>query len=159
MRPDPMTTTPNISASLRGRRNKARGAATEMMVMGRLRQMGLHMIEKIETGFKIVRDPRTRKIVRAIPTEKVAGDFRAIANGGISVLVEAKYRTGKLVYSDLLSHQISALAEHGLWGGISLLAWDTGVGIIIMHWPVADFGPGRSLTVDQGWARSCAVIP
>lgn len=133
---------------IRGKRNREAGEAAEYLVRAELYRLGYHHVERIHTGWKVQFD-KERKPVRAWPLEKVAGDFRAIGEGGQSVLVEVKSRSGRLPYSALEKHQIEALDEHHRHGGLSLLAWyDPESGrVSVWEWPVEKekFGPGKSL--------------
>lgn len=113
------------SATHRSRINSANrkaGRASEQLVRIALRQRGVQRIEKIEVGWGIVRDAKG-KIVNAYPLEKVSGDFRGLLPGGRAVHVEAKGRSGKVLYSDLEAHQVAALDEVTRLGGLALLAW------------------------------------
>ncbi len=77
--------------SMINRRNRKAGYSSEEAAAAQLRAMGFHMVEPIQTGWRVVRD-RHGHIVKAFPLEKVSGDIRAVAPGGKSVLVEVKER-------------------------------------------------------------------
>lgn len=128
-----------IQRSQRARASVQRGAAGEAILAQRLRAAGYLMVERIQTGF-------VRRGDRWLPGERVAGDFRAIAPGGISVLVESKMRDERLIWSDLERHQVAALDEHHRCGGISFLGWIHLPEVDLLRWPVAGFGPGQAIT-------------
>ena len=131
----------------RGRKNDARGKVVQDVFLFRLRALGLVMVERIETGWMPQRVKG--RIIGAKPMAKVAGDFRAIVPGGLSVLVEVKYRPGSLLYSALADHQLCALNEHARYGGLSLLGWAWHGGNAVMRWPVPGFVPRSSISRDQ----------
>jgi hypothetical protein len=131
------------------RRSKVLGNGGEFIVRARLIASGLRMVEQIHTGYRRIGD-------RWVPCGRVSGDWRAVAPGGRSVLVEAKTRSGdRLTYADLKPHQRAALDAHHEAGGLSLLALCHPTGVVLMAWPVEGFRRGSSLTIDeakaQGW--------
>lgn len=131
---------------LQGRRAQKSGANAEALVRQRLLALGLCCVERIETGFKLTRI--NGKIVGAYPAAKVSGDFRAVVKGtGVSVLVEVKSRPNILRWSDMEAHQIKALDDHNVAGGVSLLAWVSRYGLSVMRWPIPTihFKPRLSL--------------
>ena len=114
-----------------------------------LRRIGVEMVEKIGTPVKTIpaRVPGTYKVVYG---EKVSGDHRGILKGGISVLAETKTIMDRnLVWSDLRDHQPGRLDQHAEFGGVSLLVWVHSSGVYVMRWPVAGFGPRKSITPEQ----------
>lgn len=138
-------TAEQYQAHTRGARNKAQGERTERLTKQALEANGVGMVERIETGFGIVR--RGKRIVSAYPKARVSGDFRGVLNGR-SVLCEAKHREGRLQYSALEQHQREALTAHAELGGLSLVAWDTGEDLFLMQWPIEGFGPRKSMTAE-----------
>lgn len=145
------------------KKSQSIGAGGEQIAEMRLRGIGLGMVEKIGTPVKLVSIPkRTRKymqkfgfnpngVFRVIFGEKVSGDRRALVPGsGVSVLIETKTILDRnLRWSDLRDHQPGRLDYHVELGGISLLAWVHQTGVYVLQWPVPDFGPRKSITVDQ----------
>ena len=142
-----------LQRSAAAKRRQQVGAAAEHLVEHRLRAMGLVLVEKVEVGCRVVRGQR-------IYTKPVSGDFRAVAPGGRSVLVEVKARdTDRLATSDLETHQRRLLTEHAEAGGASLLAWfrpDLGE-LVLMEWAAVAqaFAPRASLAWDA--ARALAI--
>lgn len=135
------------------------GAANETATRLVLMAAGVEMVERVHTPWRIVRDKR-RRIIRAEPVEKVAGDFRGVTASGRSVLVEAKHRDENLAWSDLEPHQRRALSEHHAHGGLSLVAWGRGARVYLLEWPVmlaAGFKPRRSLSPE--WAEGATMRP
>jgi len=129
------------------RRSVAIGEVGEHLTRIALVQYGLVMVEKVNTPWKPVR--REGKIISAHTVEKVSGDFIAMVPGtGRKVLVESKARKERVRWSDLKPHQKEALDTNAGYGGLSLLSIITDPGICLFQWPVAGFGPGRSL----GWS-------
>jgi hypothetical protein len=123
------------------RRSQQTGAAGEDAVARQLRAAGFSMVERVIVPFTVRRGA-------PVYLRRVSGDFRAIVPGpGTSVLVEAKARAGRLLYSDLQTHQRLALDAHTEAGGLSVLAWhnlDTG-SVWLLRWPVWGFVPRSSL--------------
>lgn len=117
------------------------GASGEELVAARLRAIGVEFVHRIGTPVRLVGG-------RAIFGEKVAGDLRGVACGGVSVLVEVKTILDRnLRYSDFRPHQPKMLDEHAAAGGISLVAWVHNSGVYIMRWRIPDFFSGQSLPV------------
>lgn len=111
------------SPQQRGRRNRAAGEAVEDYAADLLRRLGLAMIERVHTPWKVVRG-KGGAIKHAFPVEKVSGDFRAVLpSTGQSVLVEVKSRAQQLCWSDFRPHQREALTDHDAAGGLSLVVW------------------------------------
>ncbi len=124
---------PDLAAKLRGRTNKIRGDHAQAQVLYRLRQMGFKCIVQLETGWRVKR--AKGKIIGASPMAKVSGDFRAVCQGGRSVLIEVKLRArDTLRRSDFQLHNRIALDEHREAGGLSLVAWVTQHGVAIFAW-------------------------
>lgn len=113
------------------------GENAEAVVELEMRRRGERLVEKVEVPFRI--DPRTG---RQFAKRKVSGDFRAVralrvrlgpAIGaeidlGVSVLVEVKHHDERLAWSAFRPHQILALDEHMVAGGVTEVAWiDRGI--------------------------------
>lgn len=114
-----------------------------------LRRIGMNMVEKIGTPVKII-PARVKGTYTVVWGEKVSGDHRGILDNGISVLAETKTIMDRnLVWSDLREHQPERLDQHAEFGGVSLLVWVHSSGIYVMRWPVAGFGPRKSITPEQ----------
>jgi hypothetical protein len=139
---------PNLALSAQNRRNRRSGAWNEAAAQQALERLGFEMIERVETGFGVVR--QGKRIVSAYPLKKVAGDFRAVAPGGRSVLVEVKSRgRDTLRWSDFEPHQREALDRHRELGGLSLVVWLPGSGdLIVLRWPIPGLGDRRSLPLE-----------
>lgn len=130
---------------MNARRSQRVGADAENVVKSRLILKGLAMVERISVGWTLTRGPGG-KILGGTPNAPVSGDFRAVAAGGQSVLVEVKWRPDVLRFSDLEPHQRRALDAHHAFGGLSLLAWVHLGGVAIMVWPLPTFARGSSIT-------------
>lgn len=144
------------------KRNQQIGKTGENLADIRLRAIGLEMVEKIGTPVILQSLPKRaisalRKtgvnasmVFRVIFGEKVSGDRRAVVPiSGRSVLIETKTIFDRnLRWSDLRKHQPERLDRHTELGGLSLIAWVNETGVYIMKWPIQDFGPGKSITVD-----------
>lgn len=114
-----------------------------------LRRLGVNMVEKIGTPVKII-PARVKGTYTVVWGEKVSGDHRGILANGVSVLAETKTIMDRnLVWSDLREHQPDALSKHAEYGGVSLLVWVHSTGVYVMRWPVADFGPRKSITPER----------
>lgn len=119
------------------RTRQANGEAAEALVELEMQRRGDRLVEKVEVPFRI--DPRTG---RQFAKRKVSGDFRAVRSieipnivgleistmtepktFGVSVLVEVKHHDERLAWSAFRPHQILALDEHMLAGGITEVAW------------------------------------
>lgn len=139
----------NYRASIRMKRNRAEGKLGEDLVRRNLERVGYKMIERVHTPFTLIR--RGKSIVGAFPTEKVSGDFIAIQPmTGRKVLVEVKSReSGIFPWSILEDHQVRALSENHICGGISLLALVSNTRVKIHSWPVDGFGKGKSLKIED----------
>ncbi len=124
--------------------NRKQGNAGEDIAAIRLRQLGVEMVERIQTGWGIVRGARGQ-VTSAYPLAKVSGDFRGILPNGRSVLAEVKTTDGTLPYSQLEAHQHLALREHSDFGGLSLLVWIHDGQVSVMVYPVDGFVPRTSI--------------
>lgn len=104
-----------------GKRSQQKGVHGEQIARLVLDNYGVRQLCKIETGWRVHRGA-LGKIVSATPVAQVAGDFRGVwCSGGTSVMVEVKERKDKVIYSDIKTHQHTALREHNMLGGISLV--------------------------------------
>jgi hypothetical protein len=137
--------------SRRNKANRRQGEQGEDIARMQLALLGVRRLEKIEVGWKVLRDDDGH-IVGAFPMEKVSGDFKGILPGGTAVHVEVKSRgrSDRLRHSDLKAHQIEALDEHVSFDGLGLVCWVTAYGeCLVMRWPIPGFRPHTSLTIDQ----------
>jgi hypothetical protein len=141
-----------MNQAAKNSRNRKQGNAGENLVLTELLRRGVALVERIETGWGIVRG-KGGKIVSAFPLAPVSGDFRGILAGGRSVLVEVKTIPERLPYSALELHQHVALKDHHDDGGLSLVAWVNGEVVIIFEYPNPAFKPRKSITVGdvQEW--------
>ena len=133
---------------------QANGEAAEQMVEMEMRRRGDRLVEKVEVPFRI-----DRRTGNQYAKRKVSGDFRAVrpvdldlggelATFGISVLVEVKHHEGRLSWSAFRPHQIQALDEHMVAGGITEVAWFDGTALRFIPWSRfrdIGFGPDRSV--------------
>ena len=138
------------SDSIKGRVNKRNGDIAEGIAMDMLRQLGYKKIEKIETGFSVIR--RGKQIVSAFPKAKVSGDIRAIGPRGITIHCEVKYRpNATLKMSDFEKHQIAHLQEVYEAKAIAYVAWVISLfpaQLYLLEWPF-DIKKGRGFTREQ----------
>lgn len=133
-----------------GFKNRASGEHAEILVKAALQRLGLRMVEKVNTPWKVIfRDgPGGRRTVQhAFPVEKVSGDFRAVEpSTGRSVLVESKnHDADTLPFSTFRPHQILALTQNHEAKGLSLMAWVRKGEVHLIEWPAPGFGVGKSL--------------
>ncbi len=143
------------NAAARGRQAHRDGDVGEMVARVTLQGMGLEMIEKIHTPWKVIFKTLPgggRKVVNAFPLEKVAGDFRAVyPRTGQSVLIEVKSRMDRDTFrwSDLEPHQRESLDNHWRLGGLSLVVWVIESGeAIVLPWPIEGLSRGKSVSWD-----------
>lgn len=139
----------NPKTSFRAKKNRAMGEFSQDLVRRRLELMGFKMVERVHTPWTVVR--RMGRVVGAFPKEKVSGDFIAVKPlTGQKVLVEVKSReSGVFPWSMMEPHQVVALNENHLCNGISILALVQNVTIEFHPWPIKDFGPGKSITIEK----------
>jgi hypothetical protein len=132
-----------------GSSSAKKGNQTQADALPKLAQY-FALVERIESAFRIIRGQGGR-ILNAIPVAKVSGDFRAvIPPSGRSVLIECKWRSDKLLFSDLEKHQHEALSNHTACGGLSLILWVNDRGFFLfdpLQFP--DFRPKKSLTLSD----------
>ena len=130
--------------SFRQKRRRASGEVGQEIVRLEMRRRRFKMVEAVHTPWRVVR--KMGRIVGAFPVEKVSGDFIAVGENGRKVLVEVKSReTGNLPWSAFEDHQVAALSENVSVGGLSIVAWVQGTTVKFYHWPIQDFGPGKSM--------------
>ncbi len=132
----------------RARASERNGRDAQEIVRLRLIGMGMKLVETVATPS--VNRRIAGKVVGRKFIKKVSGDIRAVIDGpGTSVLCEVKFRPDRLRFSDLYEHQANALDQHHAAGGISLLAWASRHGVVIMRWPWPTFRAGDSLRYDE----------
>lgn len=138
------------SRSAIGKANKSNGNNAELIAIKALKQHGFKLVEKIETGFTVVR--RGNKITSAFPKGKVSGDIRAIARGGVAVHCEVKYRPNKtLKCSDFEEHQLAHLKAVSDAHGIAIVIWVTSIypeKLYLLEWPFP-MAKGRGITEEK----------
>lgn len=145
-----------MNARARGKAARSAGKVGEALTKAELIRNGYRFVERVHTPWKVVRrvENGRSRIVGAVPEEKVSGDFRAVAPGGRSVLVEAKFDgKDRVLWSDLEDHQIESLNDHRQAGGLSILSVVIGGRAWLLEWPVPDFGPGRSIRLSSDGLR------
>lgn len=157
-----MTDLDAVARKLRNRANTMRGDYTQEIVGHRLRVLGLKMVQRIATGWRLQRGKHG--IMGATPLAKVHADFTAIVPGtGQSVRCEVKARRdGVLSLADFAPHQVRALTEHHELGGLSLVGWVHTHGVDVLRWPIAGLATGSPLHVGDRRhlaARWCGVGP
>ncbi len=135
--------------SMKGRLAQAAGASAETLVRGRLTWLGVPFVQRIHTGWKIIR--RNGVVIDARPVERVAGDWWGILPDGRCLLVEVKDREAeKLSLSDLEPHQRRALDAVQMAGGVSVVAWVTPRGDCwFLDWPIRELTKGHPLAEDR----------
>ncbi len=128
-----------------------RGRAGEEEAKLLLFRVGVEMIERIETGWKLVRWINKRNRIAVVhPNARVSGDFRGLTADGQSVLVEVKNPSHEnLRFSDFQEHQREALDVHSGFGGLSLIVWIRTVDSFVLRWPVVGLTFGRSLKPEE----------
>ena len=133
--------------------SKRLGAAGEDQATSAMRGLGIQQVEKI--GTPITRIPvspalTARGIFKIKYGERVIGDRRGVAPGGLSVLAEVKTTYGRnLIWSDFEDHQIKNLNDHNELDGITLVVNVTVHGVHVLRWPIANFAPGKGITPQQ----------
>lgn len=138
----------------RARRSVKTGEVGETIARYALTARGFRMVEKIETGWKIVQwIERARGIARIVPIAKVSADWTAVVpDAGTRVLAEVKtYDRESFIWSLLKSYQHDRLAENESFGGISLVVWVRGSDAHIMRYGdlrEAGFRKGRGIDVE-----------
>lgn len=139
----------DIRNRLTNRRNQKKGSEGEAIARRAMSNYGYTFIWPIATPYIITRD-RNGRVIGAAAKEQVAGDLRALYDGGISVLAEVKDHDGpRLTYSTLERHQHEALTEHDRLGGISLLIWIHQKEAYIMRYPIDGFVPRTSIKIED----------
>lgn len=163
-----ITAQQTINRIARGKRNYDDGERAQEITMEMMRQLGYKLIERIETGYTVtwVKKIVAGKVIRvkpknAFPIRKVSGDIRAIAQKGIAVHCECKYRPvkadGRLVlqWSDFESHQIEHLQAVTDEGGLAFVSWVTSLypaELFFLLWPIP-LRKGKALTAEQAAAH------
>jgi hypothetical protein len=144
-----------ITRSARSRINRRAGEEAQDIVERFMRDCGFHCVERIETGFGVVR--RGKKLIGAYAKRRVSGDIKAIAKGGIAVHVEVKYRPrkpdGRLVLqiSDFETHQLDALQSVTEARGAAFVAWVVSLypaQLFWLKWPFP-LAHRKALTAEQ----------
>ncbi len=139
----------------KGRLNKRAGEEAQELVESFMRQVGYRCVERIETGFSVIR--RGKQIVGAFPKRSVSGDVKAIGHKGRAVHVEIKHRpTGNLTWASFAPHQIEAL--DGVTGaeGEAFVAWVVSIyppRLFWLQWPIPGFRKGKGLTREMAAAH------
>lgn len=130
--------------------NRAHGKQAEEIAMNALRKIGFKCVEKIETGFTVIRSGK--KITGAFPVRKVAGDIRAIGHGGQAIYCECKFRENKLKWSDMEAHQMEAMEDITRAGGAAFLVWVACLNperVYLLQWPFNVLRKGRAITENE----------
>lgn len=144
-----------------GQRSMAKGIVGQDVIMWRLRSIGVLMVERVHTPWRIERsrgrNGQPSRITAAYPLQKVSGDFRGILPGGRSVMCEVK-RVDVLRFSEFDKHQVEALNDHAQLGGLSLIGWCFPGGDAVLAWPVPGFNPRTSLSVETARALNITRI-
>ena len=134
----------------RGAKAQRKGKTAEKIARLLLEISGVRMVEKIATPF-ICYDRKPSGHVKVRYTEQVSGDWRGIMVGsGRRVLCEVKARDGNLRWGDFKDHQITALSDNHMYGGVSLIVWIHPYDNLLIRWPMpGDFEKkGDSLTLE-----------
>lgn len=133
---------------MRSRRQSISGKRGEDAVIEFLCYLGFLDVQRVGTPVKACRPiPGKPGRFEVVFGEKVSGDGRAVLPGGKSVLFETKTTSGteNLAWSQMEKHQPERLTRHADTGAVSLLIWNCPAGIFVMRWPVAGFGPRKSI--------------
>lgn len=142
----------NKKYSRRGRKVVKQGAAGEEVARVVLEQLGLVRIQKIETGFKVVRWIDQKKNIGIVfPFRSVAGDFTAMDITGRSFLIEVKTKNDKnLTWTSFAEHQIESLNDHAQYGvSLVVFVFRLSPGYSILQWPIEGFKKGKGLTIER----------
>ena len=139
--------TEEISAALRisvlQAQRQRNGQVAEDKVEISLLRRGFKIVEKVEVPFGVTEDGRR------YAKRKVCGDYRAVEPGsGRSVLVESKAYDERLPWSALKPHQVKALDEHMIAGGITEVAWTDRGSLRFIPWSLfrkVGFGDRKSV--------------
>ena len=143
----------SVTRSTRNRISRKAGEEAQDIVEWFMRENGFRCIERIETGFAVVR--RGKQIVGAYPKRPVSGDIKAVGPKGRAVHVEVKHRPAKdngrlvLKWSDFEPHQIEALERITQAGGWAFVAWVTSLypaRLFWLLWPISGFRKGKALS-------------
>jgi len=130
--------------------NRAHGKQAEEIAMDALRKIGFKCVEKIETGFTVIRSGK--KITGAFPVRRVTGDIRAIGHGGQAIYCECKFREDKLKWSDMETHQLKAMEDVTEAGGAAFLVWVACLSperVYLLQWPFNVLKKGRAITEQE----------
>jgi hypothetical protein len=137
-----------ITRSARNRINRREGDEAQEIVERFMREQGFRCVERIETGFSVIR--KGRQIVGAFPKRAVSGDIKAIGSRRKAVHVEVKHRPGdRLLWSAFEKHQIEAMENVTKAGGMAFVAWVTSLyppKLFWLLWPIPGLRKGKSLT-------------
>lgn len=132
-----------------GRASQRIGAAGDEQGAAALRRMGVLLLEKVATPIRLIPHPNHSGYYRVIYDTPVSGDWRGVWMDGASVLAEIKTAFDRnLRWSDLREHQPGALSAHAELA-MTLLVWVSSAGVFVMRWPIPDFGPGKSITIEM----------
>jgi len=135
----------NLSKRILAARSQRKGATGEDIARRALINLGFKCIVPIHTGMK--QNPRTKKMYYS---EAVTGDFHAVGNKGLSVLVEVKtHNEATLTYSFLKPHQHKDLGNHYIAGGLTYLIWVHDWIPYVIEWPILGFVPRTSISLEQ----------
>ena len=144
------------SRRTRNKINQREGDEAQAIVERFMREVGYKRVERVETGFSLVR--RNGTIIGAHPKRAVSGDIKAIGPKGKSVLVEVKHRPAKpngrlvLTWNDFEEHQIEALDGFTEAKGWAFVAWVTSLypaRLFWLLWPIPGFRKGKGLTAEM----------
>jgi len=135
--------------------NKKSGDAGEQVAMIQLAMMGVRMLRKIHTGWKIVRWINRQKFTAiVVPHKKVSGDINGVLPpSGRRVLCEVKTFEGKsFTWTRLTDGQHENLLENMQLGGLSLICWITMGECIVMDYSAmlqAGFKKGKGIKINE----------
>jgi len=148
-----------FSMAWKQRYSRAKGKTGEQQAVIALNTTNLQMVERIYTGWKMIRTIKRRggqTLAWIVPQAKVSGDFRAVTPRGQSVLIEVKYHADQSFFlSQLAKHQRKALTEHHENKGLSLVIWVTDDDAYILRWPVPGLVPRKGITPAVAESLDC----
>lgn len=146
----------DIKKSLQSRHNQRTSEQAQDIVMETMKGMGFKCVERIETGFAVIRT--NGKITGAYPKRRVSGDIRAIGHNGQAIHCECKYRPGKgeeeprLKWGDFEPHQIEHFDNVINASGAAFVAWVVCLypaRLFFLQWPVSGLKKGKSLRYSE----------
>lgn len=147
----------NPSAIIRGRRNRQRGNAGEVLAMRALECLAVRCAH-LETGWRVRRIGG--RIIGATPMRSVLADIVGVKLGR-AVLCEVKVEDGRsLSLSRIEPHQRANLDTWKHAGAVVLIAWVKlepcawwSFPVALLPWPCPEMTHGHPITEAQAWGH------